>query len=79
MVQNKRGKIVTKKQLAAGKKSYSNIKGWTVAVQKDQLSLFFELRPAILVSSVKIWTKKPRSPPSIYDDTLPRGTRQPPW
>merc|ERR1719197_2170225 len=25
---------LTKKQLAAGKKSYANIKGWTVAVQK---------------------------------------------
>ena len=39
LVQNKRGKIVTKKQLAAGKKSYANIKGWTVAVQKARKAL----------------------------------------
>ena len=39
LVQNKRGKIVTKKQLAAGKKSYANIKGWTIAVQKARKAL----------------------------------------
>merc|ERR1712118_170227 len=39
LVQNKRGKIVTKKQAAAGKKAYANIKGWTVAVQKARKAL----------------------------------------
>merc|ERR1719240_1949028 len=39
LVQNKRGKIVTKKQAAAGKKAYTNIKGWTVAVQKARKAL----------------------------------------
>merc|ERR1719214_235575 len=34
LVKNKRGKIVTKKQVAAGKQAYANIKGWTTAVQK---------------------------------------------
>merc|ERR1719408_1201802 len=39
LVKNKRGKIVTKKQTAAGKKAYANIKGWTVAVQKARKAL----------------------------------------
>merc|ERR1719395_248517 len=39
LVKNKRGKIVTKKSLAAGKKAYTNIKGWTVAVQKARKAL----------------------------------------
>merc|ERR1719316_639027 len=39
LVQNKRGKIVTKKQVAAGKKAYANIKGWTVACQKARKAL----------------------------------------
>merc|ERR1712188_121482 len=39
LVQNKRGKIVTKKQAAAGKKAYANIKGWTAAVQKARKAL----------------------------------------
>merc|ERR1719188_328154 len=30
---NKRGKIVSKKATAAGKKKYANIKAWTAAVQ----------------------------------------------
>merc|ERR1711865_562967 len=34
LMRNKNGRIVTKKQNAAGKKAYKNIKGWTVAVQK---------------------------------------------
>merc|ERR1712094_129165 len=33
------GKIVSKKQSAAGKKAYANIKGWTVAVQKARKAL----------------------------------------
>ena len=36
---NKAGKIVSKKQSAAGKKAYANIKGWTVAVQKARKAL----------------------------------------
>merc|ERR1711912_189252 len=32
-------KIVTKKQHAAGKKAYANIKGWTLAVQKARKAL----------------------------------------
>merc|ERR1711959_562662 len=34
LMRNKNGRIVTKKQNAAGKKAYKNIKGWTVAVSK---------------------------------------------
>merc|ERR1719389_451572 len=32
LLKNKRGKIVSKKASAAGKKMYANIKGWTEAV-----------------------------------------------
>merc|ERR1739847_206705 len=39
LVENKRGKIVSKKSLAAGKKAYANIKGWTTAVQKARKAL----------------------------------------
>merc|ERR1719451_49083 len=39
LTQNKRGKIVSKKQAANGKKNYANIKGWTVAVQKARKAL----------------------------------------
>jgi len=39
LVKNKRGKIVTKKQAANGKKAYANIKGWTLAVQKARKAL----------------------------------------
>merc|ERR1719213_773651 len=39
LIKNKRGKIVTKKSVAAGKKAYSNIKGWTAAVAKARKAL----------------------------------------
>merc|ERR1719299_11744 len=39
LVENKRGKIVSKKSLAHGKKMYANIKGWTAAVQKARKAL----------------------------------------
>merc|ERR1711959_729141 len=39
LVENKRGKIVSKKALANGKKAYANIKSWTVAVQKARKAL----------------------------------------
>merc|ERR1719231_857219 len=39
LVKNKRGKIVTKKQLAAGKKAYNNVKGWITACQKARKAL----------------------------------------
>merc|ERR1719456_120291 len=39
LVQNKRGKIVSKKALAHGKKVYQNIKSWTTAVQKARKAL----------------------------------------
>merc|ERR1711964_934030 len=39
LIKNKRGKIVTKKRLAAGKKAYANVRGWTVAVQKARKAL----------------------------------------
>ena len=39
LVQNKHGKIVSKKAHASGKKAYANIKGWTVAVQKARKAL----------------------------------------
>merc|ERR1712224_439180 len=39
LMKSKTGKIVSKKQSAAGKKAYANIKGWTVAVQKARKAL----------------------------------------
>jgi len=39
LVKNKRGKIVSMKKSAAGKKSYSNIKGWTTAVMKARKAM----------------------------------------
>merc|ERR1719478_2080276 len=36
---NKRGKIVSKKSSAAGKKRFANIKGWFEAVQKARREL----------------------------------------
>merc|ERR1739848_787911 len=39
LVQNKRGKIVSRKSAAHGKKQYANIKNWTVAVQKARKAL----------------------------------------
>merc|ERR1712193_36116 len=39
LIKNKRGKIVTKKSSAAGKKNYANIKGWTAACQKARKAL----------------------------------------
>merc|ERR1712151_857355 len=39
LMKNKRGKIVTRKQNAAGKKSYAQIKGWVEAVQKARKDL----------------------------------------
>ena len=34
LMKNKNGKIVSRKQSANGKKAYTHIKGWTVAVTK---------------------------------------------
>merc|ERR1739848_177534 len=39
LIKNKSGKIVSKKKLAAGKKAFAHIKGWTVAVQKARKAL----------------------------------------
>merc|ERR1712050_216831 len=39
LIKSKRGKIVSKKSSAAGKKAYANIKGWTAAVQKAKKEL----------------------------------------
>merc|ERR1719247_3482391 len=39
LMKTKTGRIVTKKQHAAGKKAYANIKGWTTAVQKARKAL----------------------------------------
>merc|ERR1712224_441321 len=39
LIENKRGKIVSKKMAANGKKQYANIKAWTVAVQKARKTL----------------------------------------
>ena len=39
LMRSKTGKIVTKKQVAAGKKAYANIKGWTTACQKARKAL----------------------------------------
>merc|ERR1719262_614132 len=39
LMKNKRGKIVSKKAHASALKRYSNIKGWTTAVQKARKAL----------------------------------------
>merc|ERR1712139_645048 len=39
LVKNKRGKIVSKKSVAAGKKAYKNIQGWVAAVVKARKAL----------------------------------------
>merc|ERR1719262_1251547 len=39
LLKNKRGKIVSKKATAAGKKAYANIKGWTAAVAAAKKAL----------------------------------------
>merc|ERR550514_2008701 len=39
LFKNKRGKIVSKKSAAHGKKQFANIKGWTAAVQKARKAL----------------------------------------
>merc|ERR1712007_153478 len=39
LMKNKRGKIVTKAQNAAGKKSYKLISGWTAACKKARAEL----------------------------------------
>merc|ERR1719218_1151 len=39
LIKSKTGKIVTKKQHAAGKKAYARIKGWTAAVQQARKEL----------------------------------------
>merc|ERR1719473_1827655 len=39
LIKSKSGKIVSKKQHAAGKKAYANIKGWTAAVQQARKEL----------------------------------------
>merc|ERR1719295_1343774 len=39
LMKSKKGKIVTRKAHAAGKKAYSNVKGWIEAVQKARKEL----------------------------------------
>merc|ERR1740121_1381789 len=39
LIKSKSGKIVTKRQSAAGKKAYKNIQGWTKAVQQAKKAL----------------------------------------
>merc|ERR1719502_2529365 len=39
LMMSKSGKIVSKRSSAAGKKAYSNIRAWTVAVQKARKAL----------------------------------------
>merc|ERR1719352_1304141 len=39
LIVNKRGKIVTKKQAAAGKKAYANISGWHKATMQAKKAL----------------------------------------
>merc|ERR1719253_2465511 len=39
LFKNKRGKVVSKKASAAGKKNFSNIKGWFTAVQQAKKAL----------------------------------------
>ena len=39
LIKNKRGKIVSKKSVAHGKKQFANIKAWTMAVQKARKAL----------------------------------------
>merc|ERR1712086_934879 len=39
LIKNKRGKVVSKRQSAAGKRAYRNIKPWTVAFQAARKAL----------------------------------------
>merc|ERR1719282_155406 len=39
LTKNKRGKIVSKKQLSAGKKAFRRISGWTKAVEQAKKAL----------------------------------------
>ena len=39
LTRSKSGKVVSKKQSAAGKRAYKHIRGWTVAVQKARKAL----------------------------------------
>ena len=39
LTRSKSGKVVSKKQNAAGKRAYKHIRGWTVAVQKARKAL----------------------------------------
>merc|ERR1712224_623371 len=39
LIKNKRGKVVSKRQSAAGKRAYGNIKGWTAAFMAARKAL----------------------------------------
>merc|ERR1719160_2268754 len=39
LIKNKRGKVVSKRQSAAGKRAYSNIKEWTAALMSARKAL----------------------------------------
>merc|ERR1712100_997097 len=64
LVKNKRGKIVSKKSSAHGKKAYANIKGWTVAVQKARKAL--GVKGFVAVKRAQLSTRRPRSSTSEY-------------
>merc|ERR1739848_727083 len=59
LVENKRGKIVSKKSLAHGKKAYANIKAWTAAVQKARKAL--NVKGFVAVKKGSPSTRRPRS------------------
>merc|ERR1712032_229296 len=42
LIKNKRGKVVSKKASAAGKKRYAQVKGWIMALQKARKILGVE-------------------------------------
>ena len=39
LMKNKRGKVITRKSHAAGKRAYKNIRGWVAAVKKARKAL----------------------------------------
>merc|ERR1719453_791636 len=52
LIKNKRGKIVSKRQSAHGKRAFKNIKAWTDAVVKARKSLSLKGFVAINGSSL---------------------------
>merc|ERR1712032_1643576 len=67
---NKRGKIVSKKATAAGKKSYQNISGWTKAVTKARKELGVTGFCAWVAKQPKAGPFTPRPSPSTASESV---------